>query len=319
MYDDALSFLLNIRVYAYGLMVMLGVWFGMLTVFIQSRENEKQGLAAGIGGVIALPLGLVLARLLYCLGDPSFYPIMTLRNALQLTTGGYAMYGALAGAAIAALIGAKAAGTGVARMLDITAPALMAFLIPVRLGEGFTSLGISRPLTTEWLKGSFLAFRDEYDAYLRTYLLEAVIALVIFLILLRALKKGKASGTVFLSGCLYYGVSQTLMESLRYDGHLRFGFIGVQQVLSAALFSGALIALAIPLLQRKNESRLLPLLSLVLLPVILFGLIGMEFLVDRSGMGKLTIYALYLLVLAVPLTLGALMLRRRESIGQTVN
>lgn len=316
MFDDALSFsIFHVRVYAYGLTVMLGYWLGLIMLYYLSRKEMQLRKAIAISGLLALPLGLILARALYCLGDPSFYPIMSLRNALDLTTGGFAMYGALAGAVIAALIGAGVSGISAARMLDLTAPALFLFLIPARLGEGFTALGISRPLTTAWLKDSFLAFQDEYDAYLRTYLLEAAIALVILLILLRALSKHHKAGRVFLSGCLYYGVTQTLMESLRYDGHLRFSFIGVQQVLSVVLFSGALIALAVQLLRRQKSARLLPLLSLILLPVILIGIIGVEFLVDRSQMGKLFSYGLYLLVLSVPLVLGTMMIKRRSSIG----
>jgi prolipoprotein diacylglyceryltransferase len=316
-FEDAASLsLAGFEVYAYGLALMLGCWAGLGLLYVLARKDSRTLKAAALTGLLVLPLGLILSRLLYCLGDPGFAPLMSLKNALDLTTGGFAMYGALAGAVLAAIPGARLAGIKPKRMLDLTAPALAAFLIPARLGEGFTALGISRPLTTQWLADSFLAFRDEYDAYLRTYLLEAASAALLLIFLLRHLKKNGREGSTFMLGCLLYGVTQTLMESLRFDGHLRYSFIGIQQVLSALLFSCALIALAVRLLKESRNGRWLPIISLALLPFVLGALIGVEFLVDRSGLGKLFSYAFYLPVLAVPAVFGILMLRRRDYIGQ---
>lgn len=310
---------LGAPVYAYGLSVMLGCWAAIALLASLSRHQEVERKAAAITAALSLPLGFVLARLLYCLADPAFAPFLSIENLLQVSSGGFAMYGALLGAALAALAGARLAGIRPARMLDFLAPALAAFLIPARLGEGFTALGISRPLTTPWLAGSFLALRDAYDAYLRTYLLEALIAACLLVVLLRALKRGKREGQVFLLFTLLYGVTQTLMESLRYDGHLRFSFIGLQQVLSAALFSLTLIALAIRLLKRKDAKHGLAILALVLIPIILGAIVGVEFLIDRSELGKLFSYAQYLLVLVIPASLGILLLKTEERFGQAAH
>ncbi len=317
MFEGALSFpLFGVQVYAYGLMVMIGCWLGFAVILFLSRGRENERKAASLTALLSLPLGILLSRALYCLGDPSFAPLMNLKNALDVTTGGFSMYGALVGAVLAALTASRFSGVKPARTLDLLSPALAAFLIPARLGEGFTTLGVSRPLTTQWLSDSFLAMRDEYDAYLRTYLLEAFIALVILLVLLRILSGKPKNGRVFTLGCLLYGVTQTLMESLRYDGHLRHSFIGVQQVLSAALFSGVIILLAARLLRHQAGLKALPLLSLILLPLILGGIIGAEFMVDRSALGKLFSYALYLLILAFPLALGILLHQKEDRIEQ---
>ncbi len=215
-----------------------------------------------------------------------------------------------------ALTAARITRFNSARLLDLSAPALAAFLIPARLGEGFTALGISRPLTTDWLADSFLAVRGDYDAYLRTWLLEALAALVILLLLLRRLKAGGRDGRVFSLACLLYGVTQTLFESLRNDGHLKYGFIGVQQVASAALFAGVLVFLSVRLLKHRQGGKRLPVLTLSLLPLVLGGLIGAEFMVDRSALGKLISYAVFLAVLAIPLTLGILLHHQESRIGQ---
>lgn len=319
-FEDAASLsLAGFETYAYGFALMLGCWAGLGLLYLLAKKDARTFKAAALSGLMALPLGLILSRLLYCLADPGFAPFISLSNILDISSGGFAMYGAISGAVLAAIAGAKLGGVNPKRMLDLTAPALAAFLIPARLGEGFTALGISRPLTTQWLADSFLALRDEYDAYLRTYLLEAAIAALLLIILLKRLRKKSWQGSTFMLGCLLYGVTQTLMESLRFDGHMRYSFIGIQQILSAALFSATLIVLAVRLLKKNRKGNWLPILSLALLPLVLGALIGVEFLVDRSGLGKLFSYALYLAVLAVPAVFGILMLKREEHFGQGID
>ncbi|NLX83455.1 MAG: prolipoprotein diacylglyceryl transferase [Clostridiales bacterium] len=306
--------ILGISLYAYGLMVMLGCVLAVALGIRLTRARDQERFAAALTAVIGIPLGFITARLMYALLDPNFQPLITLRNVLDISSGGFSMFGALIGAVLSTLIAAKFAGVPRARMLDLLSPALLLFLVPARLGEGYTALGISRPLTTEWIANSFLARQDEFDAYLRTYLLEAVIAAALLIIILRYLHQHPRDGKPFKLFCLLYGISQTLMESLRYDGHMRYSFIGVQQVLAVTLFGVTLIALAVPLL-RQSRKKLLPILGLLAIPFSVLAGVGVEFLIDRSEMGKLLSYSLFLLVLAVPTVLGILMLKQEEAHG----
>lgn len=316
--QDAASFsFLGLTIYNYGLCLLLGFALGVLALWFVSRGQPKERLAAAWTALLSLPLGLLCARVFWALLEPNFKPVLTFKNALDLSTGGMALFGALLGAVLAACLGARIARVKPLKALDQLAVAVFAFLIPARLGEGFTTLGVSRPLTTDLIINSFLARRDEYDAYLRTYLLEAAIALVILILLLRKVHQAQKTGTVFLTGCLLFGISQTLMESLRYDGHLRYSFIGVQQVLAATLFSVTLMVLAVRQLKNAQHARTLPLVTLVLVPLLLGAIVGVEFLIDRSQMGKLFSYGLYLLVLVVPLALGTTLLHREDHLGKT--
>lgn len=317
MYEDTLAFAFwGTEVYAYGLMLMAGFWAGLIMLLLLAvRQRPELKNPAAVTGLMALPLGLVLARLLYCLGDPVFQPLLSLRNLLDLRTGGFAMYGALAGAVLAALAACRLTKTPAAPLLDRLAPALAVFLIPARLGEGFTMLGLSRPLTLEALAGSFLARQESYGSFLRTYLIEAAAALMVLLVLLNQLRRPHRAGQVFLLGCLLYGISQTLMESLRFDGHLRYSFVGVQQVLSALLFGVTLIVLAVRSL-RRGDGKPLPVLTLALLPLIIGAAVAVEFMIDRSSAGKLPAYGLYILLLAIPAGLGILLLRREANHDQ---
>lgn len=312
MYEDSLAFaFLGNEIYAYGLMLMIGAWAGLALFYALCGKRLALKNAAALTGLIALPLALILARLLYCMGESAFRPLLSLKNILDLRTGGFAMYGALTGAVLGGLAASRLTRTPSAPLLDRLAPALTAFLFFARLGEGFTMLGLSRPLTLEAVAQSFLARQESYGSFLRTYLIEAFMALILLVVLLSRLRRPHKDGHVFMLGCLLYGISQTLMESLRFDGHLRYSFVGLQQVLSAALFAIVLITLAARALRRPG-GKALPLITLALLPLVIAGAIAVEFMIDRSPMGKLPAYGLYLLLLCIPTGLGMLLFRREE-------
>jgi prolipoprotein diacylglyceryltransferase len=296
--------------YIYGLFIAAAcIAAGTLLLFL-SRNTTTLKDAAALTCLLSPVLGLVIARVVYCLFDSNFRQLASFSSALDLSIGGLSMFGALLGAVLGTLLAARRTGVNAAQWLDILTPALFLFVAIARLGEGYTTLGISRPLITGVLDNTFLAFRDEYDAYLRTYYLESAMGLLLCGLSLRDLRKdGSHKGDAALTGALLFGLSQNLFESLRYDGHLRYSFVGLQQVLSVVLFTVALIVFALRLLRQKN-SRGLAITSLCALPLILAAILGIEFMIDRSQLSKWLSYCIYVLVLLVPMTLGLLMRKR---------
>ena len=296
--------------YVYGLFITTACFASGILLLYLSRRSRQQQDAAALSLLLSPVLGLVFARAVYCLFDPNFRQVATLGAALDLTIGGLSMYGALLGAVLGALLCAKQAKVKADEWLDILTPALFLFVAVARLGEGYTSLGISRPLITGVLDNTFIAFRDEYDAYLRTYYLESAMGFVLCGVSLRDLLKAPGQKRdIALTGGLLFGLSQNLFESLRYDGHLRYSFVGLQQVLSVTLFTLALIIFALRLL-KQNKSRSLAILSLSVLPPVLAAILGIEFMIDRSQVSKWLSYGLYVTVLCIPLILGLLMRKR---------
>lgn len=311
MYQDAVSYAIGSLppVYHWGLFVALGCLLAGAWLLTQSRVDERKRNTAALTCLLSLVLGLLFARLVYAFAEVQFAPYRTAATALDIRLGGFSMFGALAGAVLGALWAARIDRVDALEWLDQLAPALLLFVFAARLGEGGTALGISRPLVTGVLDDTFLAYRDAYDAYLRTYLLESFGALVLFLFSLRIARRVKRSGGVFLWTALMFGISQNLFESLRYDGHLRFSFIGLQQLLAVTLFSVALISLAMQLIRRKDH-RGLGIAALAILPLLLAAILGLEFMVDRSSISKWLIYGLYVVVLAGAGALGSALLRR---------
>lgn len=313
MYTQAATFvILGQSVYIYGLFLSVACLLAGSLLLLKTRKTtSRQKNAAALTCLLSPMLGLFFARLVYVAAEVNFAPFLSFQNAVNLRLGGLSMYGALIGAVLGALISARLGGLKKAEWLDMITPSLFLFIAVARLGEQYTTLGISRPLVTGVLDHTFLAVRDEFDAYLRTYLLENAAAIILCAACFVYNKKQRRAGDVFLFGALLFGASQTLFESLRFDAHIRFSFIGLHQVLSAALFSGVLIFLAIRLIKQKTHQRL-AIISLSLILPLLGAIIGIEFMIDRSQVNKWLSYAIYVTVLIIPCYLGLTMLKRER-------
>ena len=313
MYTQAATFvILGQSVYIYGLFLSVACLLAGSLLLLKTRKaTPQQKKAAALTCLLSPMLGLFFARLVYVAAEVNFAPFLSFQNAVNLRLGGLSMYGALIGAVLGAFISARLGGLKKAEWLDMITPSLFLFIAVARLGEQYTTLGISRPLVTGVLDHTFLAVRDEFDAYLRTYLLESAAALILCAACFLYNKKQRRAGDVFLFGALLFGASQTLFESLRFDAHIRFSFIGLHQVLSAALFSGVLIFLAIRLIKQKSHQGL-AVLSLSLILPLLGAIIGIEFMIDRSQVNKWLSYAIYAAVLLIPCCLGLSMQKRER-------
>ena len=313
MYTQAATFvILGQSVYIYGLFLSVACLLAGSLLLLKTRKTTpRQKNAAALTCLLSPMLGLFFARLVYVAAEVNFAPFLSFQNAVNLRLGGLSMYGALIGAVLGSLISARLGGLKKAEWLDMITPSLFLFIAVARLGEQYTTLGISRPLVTGVLDHTFLAVRDEFDAYLRTYLLENAAAIILCAACFVYNKKQRRAGDVFLFGALLFGASQTLFESLRFDAHIRFSFVGLHQVLSAALFSGVLIFLAIRLIKQKSHQGL-AVLSLSLILPLLGAIIGIEFMIDRSQVNKWLSYAIYAAVLLIPCCLGLSMLKRER-------
>ena len=313
MYTQAATFvILGQSVYIDGLFLSVACLLAGSLLLLKTRKTtSRQKNAAALTCLLSPMLGLFFARLVYVAAEVNFAPFLSFQNAVNLRLGGLSMYGALIGAVLGAFISARLCGLKKAEWLDVITPSLFLFIAVARLGEQYTTLGISRPLVTGVLDHTFLAVRDEFDAYLRTYLLESAAALILCAACFLYNKKQRRAGDVFLFGALLFGASQTLFESLRFDAHIRFSFVGLHQVLSAALFSGVMISLAVRLIKQKTDQRL-AIISLSLILPVLGAIIGIEFMIDRSQVNKWLSYAIYMTVLIIPCYLGLTMLKRER-------
>ncbi|MBR1586116.1 MAG: prolipoprotein diacylglyceryl transferase [Clostridia bacterium] len=303
------TYFLGVQVYSFGLFAALGLALALAVLaLLLHRAKWKRGTAA-LTGVLAMIAGLIVSRLFFGLLDQTLGVALPLWAMVQVTAGGFSMMGALLGACMGAILAAKITRQNAARLLDFLAPAFLLFVSCERLGEGYIDdFGISRYLVGDLFKGSFLAVDGGGEWYLATYLIESFAALVIALILLRDLNGKRRAGDTFILFLLLFGASQTILESLRYDQHMHYAFVGLQHVMAMALLGSALIVLYI---RRKKERRGLALAGLISIPLAVILGVGLEFAIDRTQMNRYVLYALYLIVLGVPAYLGIRL--RREA------
>ncbi|MBQ9262758.1 MAG: prolipoprotein diacylglyceryl transferase [Clostridia bacterium] len=287
--------LLGMPVTAYAVCLVISLTIGLAALHRSCARRRLAGDTAGMIAVLALPLGLLGARLFYCVARWSLYEEIGFLQMLRLWDGGYALWGAMAGGALAGVLTAKRTHQPTSRVLDaMAAPAALVICFS-RFSEYFSGQG--NGLTVEHEALCFFpvaVFNTDYEEWhYAVFMLEAVVALVIFAALLR--KHDRPQGDTARLFVLLYSVCQVLCESLRRDEFLRWLFVRVSQ-LTAAIVLGFLIFFAIlrwkqrPVAQRHLTSRKIALLCFVFLACI--GVcIWMEFAVDKSP--DLPVWACY--------------------------
>ena len=304
--DAATTDFLGVKVYTFGLYAALGLALALIALWILLRRAKWPKGAAALTGALAMICGFIVSRLFFCFMDQGLGGPVPLRGVLLVTGGGYSMMGALIGACIGAIAAAKIMKRPPAALLDMLAPAFLLFVACERLGEGcIEDFGISRPLVSDLLKGSFIAIEGDYDWVLATYLIEAFVALVLALVLLWDVnKKGRRAGNTFLLFLLLFGASQVILESLRFDQHMHLSFVGLQQVIAMLLLAAGVTVLA---LRRMKDKPGMAIAALILLPVAAGVGVGLEFAIDRTTVNRFLLYAVFILVIAAPAALGVML------------
>ena len=171
---------------------------------------------------------------------------------------------------------------------------------------GTELLGRSRPLTNAWLADSFLSESDGYDGYLRIYLLEAVTAGILAVIMAVRFQRTRSANGSLLTVMLLLGATQVFWESLRFDSHMRYSFISMQQILFALMFAASLVIYAARCGKKEVITAVCVCIALVA------AIVGLEFMIDRSSVNNLILYIPYALLLAVPVWLGLRYKNRSE-------
>ena len=302
--DAAVTEIAGIYAYQFGLWIALGMALSVLTLILLNRKTKQAPGAAALQSVLCLVCGIILSRLFFGLLDASLGQAMPLWAMLRLNVGGYSLYGALAGACVGMWISAKAMKARTGDYLDLLAPAFLVFTVFERLAEScIDSFGWSRNIETAFLHQPWLAVADEYESwYLMTWRVEIVIALILLVVLVIGLLKPHRSGHTFLKYMLLFGATQVIMESLRYDGHMTVrSFVRMEQILSMVLLGVAVIILAV---RNWNKRRALALTALISIPVVTGIAVGIEFMIDRTDISRLLLYAVFIILVAVPAVLG---------------
>lgn len=297
--DQILFSCFGLPVTAYALCLTLASGAGLLLYFYLGKKRRVRSDALWAAALLSVPFCLIGARLFYCLARFSMYQEMGFSAVLRLWDGGYALWGAIGGAALAALAGAKLTKQKAAPILDVMAPAGALSIAIGRFAEFFTLQGIGPYVEEEALCFFPVAvYRESYEEWnYAVFMLEGLAALVILFVLLK--KKRAKPGDRARIFLLLYSACQILLESLRRDSVLRWLFVRVNQ-LTAALVIAGLMAFALVRWIRNKDSRRMSGKEIALCWAVMLLCVGlcvaMEFSVDGKILEFLPVWAGYSLM-----------------------
>ena len=250
----------GIAIHWYGIIIACSLIVG---VFLGVREAKRRGFRSEMildFLLIAIPLCIICARIYYIVPMWPEYAGNVLK-IFAVWEGGLAIYGAVIGGVLAALIFYKWRKVSIGEILDIAAPSIIIGQAIGRWGN-FVNQEAFGPVVTDpaWQYFPYAVHIDRpvidgvlYPAgyYMATFFYESIWNLLAFLVLMLLRKKIKVRGGIFALYLVFYGFGRFWIEQLRTDS-LRFGDVRISQWLSAALVLGG-IAYLIIMARKKKE------------------------------------------------------------------
>jgi prolipoprotein diacylglyceryl transferase len=236
---------------AYALCIIVGIVVGM--VIATRRWRARGGTSDGLESVVvlAVPFGIVGARLYHVITDyelyfgPGRHPV----DALKIWQGGLGIWGAVALGALGGWLVARRRGIRFPALLDACAPGLAVAQGIGRLGNWFNSELFGRPTTLPWGLEIAPAFRpvgyEQYATFHPTFLYELiwdVLVAVAVILLDRRFRLGH--GKVFTLYVLFYTAGRFWIEALRIDTVNRIDGFRLNNYTSVIVFVAAALVLA---------------------------------------------------------------------------
>ncbi|NLA54077.1 MAG: hypothetical protein GX858_06995, partial [Clostridiales bacterium] len=223
---------------------------------------------------------------------------------------GMAYTGVIVGLGLSGFLTAKITGENYNKLLDAITPGALLALLLSRLSEFYVTSGQGKYIEQDILRFFPLAVENEWgEWYYAVFMLEALFA---FMILIDERKNRERSyGYLWQKALLFLFCSQILCESLRAET-LRWGFVRVYQLFCAFGITWFYVKWS-SRARKRGVSMSLIWPSLVLLVIVLFGLVGIEFALDKwREMPHWLLYAVMSLGLSFLAFAGMRLLKRSK-------
>lgn len=281
-------------IYPYGLSLAIAAAIALVLSGFSFRKAAIKADALSWFALLALPMGFLGARLAYCLAALDWVVQEGFGFFFQFSRGGYMLYGAIFGGALALWLTSRITGESFARMADQLAVPVMVMILLGRLAEGLVGQGYGWCVEDWFMEDSGMslfvideptffyrlpfAVADMYSNYnWAVFIFEALLAGSIAVILLR-LKVSRHGGKAVLA-LLLYASTQVLCESLRQDAVLRWGFVRINQVIGAVLIAG-ILALCYCLAKPRRGKQLTAAITGMVISMLM--VMAMEFALEKK-------------------------------------
>lgn len=249
-------------VYWYGIIIACG--FALAVVYASVRA-KKTGLSPDTlldGVLIGAPVGVICARLYYCLFHFSEYA-KDPASIVRIWDGGLAIYGGVIGAFLTVLIFCRVRKISTGNLLDLLAMGLLIGQSIGRWGNFFNAEAFGRDIIAA-ADGSLpfyaMTLSNHPQAAVHPlFLYESLLNLTLFIVLHFFFNKRVFKGEIFLLYMAGYGLIRTFTEGIRGNDALLIWNtnIRVSQLLAVFFTVGSLAVLFFILYKRrsvKNEA-----------------------------------------------------------------
>lgn len=240
----------GINIHWYGIIIAAAV---LLAVGLAVLESKRRGYRSEMVMdfmLIAIPLGIIFARLYYVVFSPDYIEYNSIVDVIAVWNGGLAIYGAIIGGVIGAVIFSKWRKVPMGELLDIAAPSIVIAQAIGRWGNFINQEAHGQKILDaawQWFPAA-VNIRGEW--YMATFFYESLWNVLVFAGLLLLRKKIKVRGGIFALYLSLYGLGRFFIEALRTDS-LFVGTLRVSQLLSAVLVVAGV--LYIVLMTRKKK------------------------------------------------------------------
>ncbi|MEG2881358.1 MAG: prolipoprotein diacylglyceryl transferase [Christensenella sp.] len=247
----------------YGILIACGIVAG---VALAVHEAKRRGYTAELlvdFMILALPLAIIGARLYYVAFEWGYYSEHP-EEIIAVWNGGIAIYGAIIGGVIAAIILSKWRKFPLGRLLDVCAPGLILGQAIGRWGNFVNQEAFGQIVTNPNLQffpyAVFISERDTGTEMIinqwvqATFFYESMWDIAMMVLLLFYARRAKHDGNVFAMYLIGYGIGRFWIEGLRVST-LQVGGIAVSQLLSLVLIAVGLIYILV--MRKKNKANVL--------------------------------------------------------------
>lgn len=246
----------NLTIYSYGFMIALGFFLGIVLAMREARrvgENPEKIMDLSFYILVAAIVG---SRLFYVVTAWETFADNPI-DIIKIWQGGLVFYGGFIGAGVTAAAYIKLAGLPLWKTADILAPSLALGQAIGRLGCFLAGCCYGQTTDVFWS----VTFTDRnclapVDSPLHpTQLYSALTNFTIFAVLFLISRRNQVTGRVFWTYVLLYGLTRSIIETLRGDfrGAEVFGLLSISQTL------GLLgMAVALVMLVRTSRSSAVP-------------------------------------------------------------
>jgi len=254
--EDLNLFGLEFNIAWYAVIICLGIVAGMFIAYLLAKKRGYKYDVIIDFLIIALPLAVICARLYYVFSEWSYYS-RDLSKIIAVWEGGLAIYGAVIGAVIAAVIFCKWKKVPIGDILDFGGIGLIIGQAIGRWGNFVNQEAFGEPVTElsqQWfpyavhIDGRHSAVMAEngvlvnldpcpFEWHQATFFYESMWNLLVFGFLVYfAWKLCKRRGNVFAWYLLLYGAGRSWIEGLRTDSlWLIPGVVRISQALAIVL------------------------------------------------------------------------------------